>query len=254
MTTGSELRERREAAGIALDQLASMISIRAGLLTQMESNKFSACGGDTYARGHLKNIALRLGLEPNYFVEMYNSEHSVEHRGINELLADNNITNIPSEGRKISWKIPALISVIVLVIVGSVQIVLSNQSTSTPAQVAASSTPIPTPTPTSTPIPTMVPEATPEATATVTSPSASPSATSVSLVLSASRGNSFINIVIDGKSVEKGSIFQGETKSYTAKTSISIYLSNPAGIDVTHNGKLLTPLGGQNQEVRRTFR
>jgi len=252
MTTGSELRERREAAGIALDQLASMISIRAGLLTQMESNKFSACGGDTYARGHLKNIALRLGLEPNYFVEMYNSEHSVEHRGINELLADNNITNIPSEVRKISWKIPALISVIVLVIVGSVQIVLSNQSTSTPSETQVSATP--TPTPTSTPTPTMVPEATPEATATVASPSASPSATSVSLVLSASRGNSFIYVVIDGKSVEKGSIFQGETKSYTAKTSISIYLSNPAGIDVTHNGKLLSPLGGQNQEVRRTFR
>jgi hypothetical protein len=100
----------------------------------------------------------------------------------------------------------------------------------------------------------MVPEATPEATATVASPSASPSATSVSLVLSASRGNSFINVVIDGKSVEKGSIFQGDTKSYTAKTSISIYLSNAAGIDVTHNGKLLSPLGGQNQEVRRTFR
>jgi cytoskeleton protein RodZ len=52
----------------------------------------------------------------------------------------------------------------------------------------------------------------------------------------------------------KGSIFQGETKSYSGQSSISIYLSNPAGIDVTHNGKLLSPLGGQNQEVRRTFR
>jgi hypothetical protein len=72
--------------------------------------------------------------------------------------------------------------------------------------------------------------------------------------LEATRGNSFINVVVDGKSVIKGSIFQGETKNFTGSTSVSLYLSNPAGVDVTHNGKLLSPLGGQNQEVRRTFR
>ena len=73
MSTGSELRDQREAAGISKDQLASMISVRAGLISQMELNDFSRCGGDTYSRGHLKNIALRLGLEPDYFVEMYRS-------------------------------------------------------------------------------------------------------------------------------------------------------------------------------------
>ena len=76
----------------------------------------------------------------------------------------------------------------------------------------------------------------------------------VTLKLSAVRGNSFINVVVDGTSVLKGSIFQGDEKIYEAEKSISLYLSNPAGVDVTHNGKLLAPLGGQNQEVRRTFR
>ena len=36
--------------------------------------------------------------------------------------------------------------------------------------------------------------------------------------------------------------------------NIEVYLSNPAGLDVTHDGELLPPLGGQNEEVRRTFR
>jgi cytoskeleton protein RodZ len=31
-------------------------------------------------------------------------------------------------------------------------------------------------------------------------------------------------------------------------------LSNPAGLDLTLNGKAIAPLGGQNEEVRRTFR
>lgn len=243
MSTGSELRDQREAAGISKDQLASMISIRAGLISQMELNDFSHCGGDIYSRGHLKNIALRLGLAANYFVEMYNAEHSSEHRGIHDQLRDNNVGTIPREARKISWKVPALISVTILVVAGSIQIVLSNQSSiTTPSGVAKSS-----------PVASAAPAATPTPAPTVTT-SPSPSTGSVSLELAATRGNSFINVVVDGKSVIKGSIFQGETKSYTGSTSVSIYLSNPAGIDVTHNGTLLSPLGGQNQEVRRTFR
>lgn len=243
MSTGSELRDQREAAGISKDQLASMISVRAGLISQMELNDFSHCGGDTYSRGHLKNISLRLGLEPDYFVEMYNAEHSVELRGIHDQLLDNNVGAIPREARKISWKLPALISISILVVAGSIQIVLSNQSSTTTPEVAAKPSPAAS----------VAPEATPTPAPTVsTAPSASTG--SVSLVLEATRGNSFINVVVDGKSVIKGSIFQGETKNYSGSTSISIYLSNPAGVDVTHNGKLLSPLGGQNQEVRRTFR
>jgi cytoskeletal protein RodZ len=249
MTTGSQLRDMREAAGLSKDELAAMISIRVGLISQMELNDFSHCGGDTYARGHLKNIATRLGLEPDFFVEMYNSEHSLEHRGIHEQLVDNNVAAIPREPRKISWKVPALISVIVLVIAGSAQIVISNQSS--PPAPTAMATPPPEVTVSATPEATISPEVTvsPEVT-----PAPSSDTGTVSLVLAATRGNSFINVVVDGKSAIKGSIFQGETKSYSAQSSISIYLSNPAGIDVTHNGKQLSPLGGQNQEVRRTFR
>ncbi|MEY4020929.1 MAG: hypothetical protein RL484_1081, partial [Actinomycetota bacterium] len=76
----------------------------------------------------------------------------------------------------------------------------------------------------------------------------------VELTLVASRGNSYIHIVVDGSQAEKGSMFQGESKTFKGKKVISIYLSNPAGLDLTLNGKQLAPLGGQNEEVRRTFR
>ena len=250
MTTGSELRDRRESAGLSLEQLASMTSVRMGLISEMESNNFSHCGGDTYARGHLKNIALRLGLEPNHFVEMYNAEHSMDHRAIHELLVESNVTAIPRETKKLSWRIPALASVLILATIGIVQIVVSNQSEPVATAVAESSQ-SPTPEATVTAVESASPTATPSV-----APSATQSAPtgSVTLVLSAERGNSFFNVVVDGKSVVKGSLFQGDVKTYKGEKSISIYLSNPAGVDVTHNGKLLAPLGGQNQEVRRTFR
>ena len=250
MTTGSELRDRRESAGLSIEQLASLTSIRMGLISEMESNNFKHCGGDTYARGHLKNIAMRLGLEPNHFVEMYNAEHSMDQRAIHDLLVENNVSSIPREEKTLSWKIPALISLAVLVIIGSVQIVMSNQSSEVVAPVVKESASA-EPTETETPAP--IESATPTPTAAPTE-TVEDAAGPVTLTLSALRGNSFVNVVVDGKSVLKGSIFQGDEKTFKGKSSISLYLSNPAGVDVTHNGKLLAPLGGQNQEVRRTFR
>jgi cytoskeletal protein RodZ len=250
MTTGSELRDRRESAGLSIEQLASLTSIRMGLISEMESNNFKHCGGDTYARGHLKNIAMRLGLEPNHFVEMYNAEHSMDQRAIHDLLVENNVSTIPREEKTLSWKIPALISLAVLVIIGSVQIVMSNQSSEVVAPVVKESA---SPEPTETETPAPIESATPTPTAAQTE-TVEDAAGPVTLTLSALRGNSFVNVVVDGKSVLKGSIFQGDEKTFKGKSSISLYLSNPAGVDVTHNGKLLAPLGGQNQEVRRTFR
>jgi cytoskeletal protein RodZ len=254
MTTGSELRDRREDAGLSIETLANATSIRGGLITEMEANNFKHCGGDTYARGHLKNIAIRLGLDPQHFVQMYNEEHSLDQRAIHDLLAENNISSIPKEEKSLSWKIPAAVSVLILVIAGTVQIISSNQSPDTkPKVIVASATPSATAAPAETATEAPTAAASPKPTATL-SPSVSQGIGEVTLLLSAVRGNSFINVVVDGTSVIKGSIFQGDIKTYKGSKSISLYLSNPAGIDVTYNGKLLPPLGGQNQEVRRTFK
>ena len=209
----------------------------------MESDNFKHCGGDTYARGHLRNIAQRIGLNPQILIDLYNQEQAVESQRIQDSLVDNNIIQVPREKKSLSWKVPALFSVAILIVIAIVQIAVSNQSTTqTPAPVvsasaSASASAVASTSPTPQP-----------------SPSKSVQAGPVSLVISAPRGNSYIDIIVDGKEVEKSSIFQGETKSYKGATTISVYFSNPAALDVTYNGKLLAPLGGENQEVRRTFR
>lgn len=243
MNLGELLKSAREASHISLDDLAALTSIRAGLLAEMEKNNFSHCGGDIYARGHLRNIAPIIGRDPAELVDLYNSEHSAESRSINELLAENSVTRVPHEKKSISWKIPAAFSLATLLIVGIVQIIMTNSGGSEKAQpeVVATSSATPTPSP-------------------VTSESDSPTATTapvgngVTMSITASRGNSRVDIVVDGEHVLKGDFFQGETKEFVATKSISIYFSNPAGLDVTVNGVLLDPLGGQNEEVRRTFR
>ena len=241
MNLGEVLRAARAASGLSLDDLAGITSIRAGLLGEMERNDFSHCGGDIYARGHLRNIAPKLGLDGAQLVEQYNIEHSVESRSINELLAENNVTRVPMEKKNLSWKVPAAFSLAILLILGIAQIVYSNINSSN----STTATPVESTSPTA----TLSAEPSPTSSAT-----SAPATGGVTLSITASRGNSLIDIVVDGEHVDKGSIFQGETKSFEATTSISVFFSNPAGLDVTVNGELLQPLGGQNEEVRRTFR
>ncbi|CAN2206730.1 COG1426 Predicted transcriptional regulator contains Xre-like HTH domain [Candidatus Nanopelagicaceae bacterium] len=241
MTLGSTIRDAREAARLSIESLSESTSIRIGLLTEMENNNFAHCGGDTYARGHLRNIAAKVGIDPQVFIDLYNEEHSTEHRAIQDLLAENNVMQVPREAKKISWKVPAGVSLAILLVLGIGQIVISNQSsevegTPTPSVVASESA-APSP-----------------STSAVATASSTPRSGPISLTISAVRGNSYIDIVVDGEHVSKGSMFQGENKSFTGQTAISVYLSNPAGLDLTLNGKALAPLGGQNEEVRRTFR
>jgi cytoskeleton protein RodZ len=243
MNLGEVISSARSSARLSIEELASVTSIRAGLLAEIERNDFSHCGGDIYARGHLRNIAPKLGLDGNDLVALYNAEHSVESRSINEMLAENSVTRVPHEKRSISWKVPAAFSLAVVLILALVQIIITNVNSDSPIKsettVTASASPSPVATATDQP---------------TTAATTAPAGDGVSLTVTAARGNSLIDIVIDGQHVAKGSLFQGETKTFDAATSISVYFSNPADLDVTVNGELLAPLGGKNQEVRRTFR
>jgi hypothetical protein len=112
--------------------------------------------------------------------------------------------------------------------------------------VSEPATPPPAATPTAQPTPTV--EASVE-------PEVEPDATGeLKLTIAATRGNSNIDIVVGGKHIFKGPIFQGDSKSFSAPTSMSIYVSNAGDLDLTLNGKALAPLGERNQEVRKTFR
>lgn len=241
MTLGQVIRDARIAARLSIEELSEATSVRIGLLTEIENNNFLHCGGDTYARGHLRNIANRIGSDPLEFIRMYNEEHSLENRAIGDLLVENNVMQVPHEKKAISWKVPASISLAVLFTFGLIQIVMSNQSPdSEPTAVAsASAQPSVAPAPTPSQEPTMSTEV---------------SDGKVKVTLSAIRGNSYIDVIVDGTRVIKGSLFQGDAKNFEGTRSISVYLSNPAGLDVTVDGELLPPLGGQNEEVRRTFR
>jgi cytoskeletal protein RodZ len=243
MTLGEFLQKAREDAGFSVDELAHIVNLRPGLIRSMESNDFLPCGGDTYARGHIRNISKITGSDAKELLAMYDAEHSVDSRSIHSQLVDNNAAAIRSENRKLSWKVLVGASLSIVVLIGVAQFAISAIESDPVVtsivveEVEPTQTPIPSPTP------------------TATSTAISSAATSeLTLTIAATRGNSNIHVVTEGVSVYKGPLFQGESKSFVGENSISIYLGNAGDLDLTLNGEKLAPLGDRNQEIRKTFR
>ena len=257
MSLGEKLQQARKSAGMSLDDLASLTSIRSGLLREMENNNFVACGGDTYARGHLRNIAPKIGADAEELLNLYNEEHSSEHRGIHDLLVENNVATMPVERKGISVKTLAILSVSALAIAGIAQIVISNSKTATiPKKIELTPTAAATENATATPLATASAKASEPSkpSSTPTAPSLKPSKDGIEIVVSAARGNASVEFVVDGQSQGKNKLFQGEIKTFSGTKSISFYVSNAGDLDFTLNGRKLAPLGAHNEEVRKTFR
>ncbi len=76
MSVGEALIRAREAAGLSLEDVAAQTKIRTSILAAMESDDFSVCGGDAYARGQLRSIAQVIGLDPVSVVALYDAEYA----------------------------------------------------------------------------------------------------------------------------------------------------------------------------------
>lgn len=248
MSLGEFMQGARESAGMSIEELAERTSIRAGLLREIEKNNFVHCGGDTYARGHLRNIAPIILVDAQTLLDLYNNEHSSENRKIHDMLVENSVTKFTIERKTISWKSLAVASIVVLAVISGAQIIISNSKTT----VSPSGVSSPTPSTTSSSAPSA--QASPSATTSQSSEVVPTASGELSLTITAARGNSNIDVVVDGKNLYKGPLFQGDSKNFSAPTSISIYLSNAGDLDLTLNGEKIAPLGARNEEIRKTFR
>jgi len=160
MSLGSLITQARKSAGLSIEDLSASTNIRASLLREMESDSFHNCGGETYARGHIRNIATKLGVDPLIFIAAFEEEQMHSARSMKDLLVENSVMRLPEQARKVSWKVLAAISVGSLFVVGLAQIVISNTSSVDIPAPIASTTESATPSPDA-------PEATPTEEATL---------------------------------------------------------------------------------------
>ena len=75
MSIGQALTAPRHQAGLTITQVSQRTCIRQTTVGVIERDDFSACGGDFYARGHIRAIARAAGADPEPLVREYDSSH-----------------------------------------------------------------------------------------------------------------------------------------------------------------------------------
>jgi cytoskeletal protein RodZ len=245
MTLGSLIAQARKSAGLSVEDLSEATNIRGGLLREMESDNFKNCGGETYTRGHLRNIAIKLGVEPQVFLVAFEDEQMQADRSIKEMLVESNVMKKPEEPRKVSWKVLATISVASLFVVGLAQIVISNTASVDIPEPIASVSATPSETAETAPVAT---EQTPTEQATVST------GTGVTLIVSAERANSWLFVSdASGRTLFSGQIARGVTKTFSTDVSLNLKVGNAGGVDLTVNGNKVDSIGGDGEVVSVSY-
>jgi cytoskeletal protein RodZ len=230
MSLGAMISKARRDAGLSIDDLSDATNIRGALLREMESDEFTNCGGETYARGHIRNIAKKLSIDPQPLLDAYETEQGQSVRSIQDLWVENSLMEEPGEPRKVSWKVLAGISIASLLVIGLAQVLFVSNSES--------------------PIPT----------STTTTPAASEQSelisdgTKVEIAITATRARSYLLVSDEaGTTLFDGQIAIGEEKIYSSTSKLTLKVGDAGAIDLRVNGKVVPPIGTSGQVVTVTY-
>ena len=75
---GPRLRHARERVGLSVPEVSARTRIRAHVIEAAEEEDFAPCGGDFYARGHLRTLAAVLGMDGEALVADFDAAYAHE--------------------------------------------------------------------------------------------------------------------------------------------------------------------------------
>jgi cytoskeletal protein RodZ len=223
VSIGDSLAEARRQAGLTVTQVGQQTRIRESIIRGIEADDFSGCGGDFYARGHIRSIATAIGLPAEPLIREYDAEH-----GAPGAMRAADVFE-PSTPIKIRERRSPSLSLIVVVVLFAIigfsayHLVSSHRTSGAVAlpRVTATVAPEPTPKP---------------------RPSRTATASDVVIHVTANeacwiqlRNNS------DGTQIYMGTIPAGSSMTWTEKHGVRMSLGNPGGIVLTVDGKRQIP-------------
>jgi len=79
MSIGGTLAQARRDAGLSVAQVSERTRIREAIIRGIEQDDYSGCGGDFYARGHIRSIAQAVGTDPAPLISEYDATLRAPH-------------------------------------------------------------------------------------------------------------------------------------------------------------------------------
>jgi cytoskeleton protein RodZ len=243
VSIGQTLAAARRDAGLSVDDISAKTRLRATVVRAIEADDFSLCGGDFYARGHIRTLAGLVGADAAALLAEYD-----ETVAKSDETAPSQIYETEQSGRAITrtaekrsphWGLAAVAAALVaIIVVFAVNLAGSNKNKTQapPPAVAAGTSTQPVTSPSPTPV-TSTPASAPTSQAPpVTTPSTVVAEAGVHVVLRITSKCWVAATASNGQALYQGILNPGDTKTFDDPQRIDLRLGNAPGTDLTVNG------------------
>jgi cytoskeletal protein RodZ len=234
---GGTLAKARRDAGLTVGQVADRTRIRETVINAIERDDYTLCGGNFYARGHIRSIARAAGIDPEPLIDEYDDAHGGSPQAIPARQAFEPETPVRfRERRAPNWSAAMIVALVLVAIYGIVRVATGHDEHRSAQRAAAPAT------------------ATPAPRSRATSPSPAPAPRKDVTVRVKAKRASWLNVRdAKGKELFSGIIRAGQTEEWKSKKRIRLLIGNGGGVHVTVNGKDVGAPGETGQVIRLSY-
>lgn len=241
MSIGDTLAEARHQAGLSITQISQQTRIRETIIRGIEQGDFSACGGDFYARGHIKSIAKAVGLDPDQLVSEFDATHGTPHAIRAAEVFEPSTPIQLKERRRLNWSVAMVAALAIVVGFVVYHAVSGPPHRATPAAAAQQSTASHSPAArhSSSPPP----------------PTAASYSRELVIKLAVKSEPCWVEFTRypGGAYVTQKELLPGQTKTWRFKHAVSMQIGNPGSVVLTVNGRHRLSPGAQVTPVTLSF-
>lgn len=252
MSIGETLASARRNAGLTVARVSEITCIRETIVTGIEHDEFGLCGGDFYARGHIRSIATAAGIDPEPLVEQYDRERGGSPRAASKAQAPDSPppSATARSGRlpRPNWSVALGALLLVAVVLGVFQLFSGSPGPASQRGPVAAS-------PSESWSAGEEARQRPAHRGTGPRGSASPndsqarsggpsSASRQAAVRLRARDETWVRAKnAEGERLFEGTLYEGDSRVFTADTLIRLRVGNAGGVFVTFNGRNLGTVG-----------
>ncbi|MFE2040887.1 helix-turn-helix domain-containing protein [Streptomyces sp. NPDC059477] len=234
LSIGRALHQARITAGLTVDDVSTATRVRIAIVHAIEADDFSPCGGDVYARGHLRTLARAVHLDPGPLLAQYDAEHG-GRPAPTPAAPLFEAERIRPERRGPNWTAAMVAAIVAVIGFAGFTMFKGEADGGSEDQVAGGTTP--SAGTSSSPSAKTSKPADPKADPTESAIAAAPQ-DKVTVQVSATDGRSWISAKDhNGRLLFDGLLKQGESKTFQDSSKINLVLGDAGAIQMHVNGK-----------------
>jgi cytoskeletal protein RodZ len=242
VSIGQALADAREKSGMTLEQVAAATRIRRTVIESIEHDNYAPCGGDFYARGHIRNIARTVGTDPAPLLAEFDSGHEPPDGTPTKTIFESEVR--PPRERRMNWSAAMAVALVLVLGFGIYRVV-----TAAPGGTDGAANPPNTATPSAS---ASVPQTTkpkPTSSAVAQAPRSG-----VTVVVRGTGGKSWLSVRTGAnKQAFQGLIGTGQSKTFTDAKALHLTIGNAGAVELVVNGRSIGHPGGLGKVIRVDF-